>query len=83
MSKRPQMELDFFTGTGEFSLGASEKLMVKIIEELLTRNSVDDLMDGELISATLMRDYHIAVSADYTRAFFGKWVETVRSRTKR
>jgi hypothetical protein len=76
---------DFFAGSGNLNVDDSgtERLMVKIIMNLLITHTVDDLTDGSRISAAMMRDYNITVTSDYTRAFYGKWVETVRNESKR
>jgi hypothetical protein len=83
MNKSKQMPYDNFSGTGVISAEitpAVEGAIVKTIEKLLANHSVEDLTDGNLISYSLMRYYHIAISVAAARDYYEKWVQDIRKK---
>jgi hypothetical protein len=78
--------LDFFTGTGYIlahHATAVERLMVGVIEDLLTRHGVDDLTDGRLISRALNAEHGINVPDKYAEDYYARYVREIRERLKR
>jgi len=79
-----RMILDFFAGSGAIkhdSASAVERLIIKIIEELLARvNSIGSLEDGRLIASVLLEKHQIAVPTEKTSEYFKQWVEETRKK---